>query len=213
MADETFVAAGLNVAGGLPKPHLYFFHLGTGPEKPVGDPPLSPPWMTYKGAAAWRDPHVWRYGGRWLMTVTSGGFRWGGHPNVVLFEADDPLGRWFNLGPIIDPPISALFAEMERPQMHHVDGRWVIWWSAWPSRHFVKAEANARQFVYCSPWDDPTTITRPVCNISGAYGMLLRHRDWCAGWVWKDLDSKRGECALWHAPELFDLLRKEMEKA
>jgi len=83
---------------------------------------------------------------------------------------------------------------------------------AGPSRHFTKAEPHARQFVYASPWDDPTTITRPVCNVSGAYGML-RYRDWCAGWLWKDLDSKRGDCALWHAPGLFDLIGHELAKA
>jgi hypothetical protein len=218
--DKVYVMAGINADGPRPDQRLYMFELGN-PHIPIGHPPSPLKHMTYMGAAAWRDAIVWKHEGglhganaqtpspEWLMSVTTGGFRWGSHPNVILFEAYDPLGKWDCLGPIIDPSISALYAEMERPQLHFYGGRWVAWWSAWPTRHFTHAPMEAKQHVYSSAGDFPI-ISRTGCNLSGAYGMI-RWRYWCAGWNWTDLDAKRGDVAVWSSPDLLQRIGHELE--
>jgi hypothetical protein len=200
------VIAGINRDGGLPDQRLWFFRIGE-PHKPIGRPPEPMAALGFKGCHSWRDAQITaRPDGRYWLTVTTGGFRWGGAPSVALYESDDPLGKWDCLGPIVDPALTALYAELERPHLQFIDGRWVLWWSCWPNRHWANANHDVRQHVAVSSNDD-LVIWQPVASLIGAYGTLAYRDRWFAGWNWTDIDANRGDVVIWRDDELMPALR------
>lgn len=211
--DRPLVIAGVNKDGPQPDQRLHFFYLDD-PHTCVGYPPEPLRQFSYRNSNAWRDAQIMQLGPSyyWLY-VSTGGFRWGGSPNIVVYESNDPLGKWRCLGPIVDPAVSQMYAEMERPQLHWVDGRWVLWWSTWETRHFANA-GSAMQHVWMDPhdWGVPT-IQTPVININGPYGLQAYDNDRCCGWVWTNVEKKEGTVALWKAPEMWPQIRQAMQRA
>ena len=198
------VIAGINRDGNRPDQRLWFFRLDD-PATCIGHPPEPAAQWGFRGAHAWRDATMQRIDGEWALFVATGGFRWGGSPNILHYVADDPLGKWTLLGPIVDPALAVLFAEMERPQVMRLPtGRWIAWWSCWPSRHFCNAPAEARQHV-CASCGGELVISQTFANLTGQYGMQLWRERWAAGWEWTDPSRyPRGHCHLagpGHHPE------------
>jgi hypothetical protein len=201
------VVAGINRDGNLPDQRLWMFRIGD-PHKSLGHPPEPMAALGFRGYHAWRDAQMTRISdGRYWLTVTTGGFRWGGSPNVILYESDNPLERWHCLGPIVDPALAALYAELERPQLHFIDGRWVLWWSCWPNRHWASTGPEVRQHIAVSSGDEPI-IWQPAAALAGVYGTLMYRGQWLAGWNWTDIDKNQGDVVIWRDTYVMPALSK-----
>jgi sucrose-6-phosphate hydrolase SacC (GH32 family)/nicotinamidase-related amidase/type 1 glutamine amidotransferase len=70
----------------------------------------------------WRDPFIFREGGRWLLAV--GGHRRGGKGCVLLYSSEDLLA-WKFLG----MPFEGEEANWECPNLFRLGGRWVLIYS------------------------------------------------------------------------------------
>jgi len=205
-----YLLAGINYDAGRPNQRLWMAPLDD-PTEEVGQLPTAGQEMGRPGSFAWRDASVMRIAEReWLLFVTTGGFRWGGAPNVILFQAEDPLGRWWSRGPVIDPTLAVLFAELERPQIQRIGDRWVAWWSVWPNRHFFRAKSTVRTHIAMSPFDEPL-FSRPIAQLNGAFGLQMHAGAWCAGWEWTDIDQAEGDVRIWRDDALLGHIRKCME--
>lgn len=163
-------------------------------------PPEPPLHLAHKGATSWRDASIVAWDDRWLMTVTTGGFRWGSTPNVWGFIADHPRGPWHEYGPIIDPALSVLFAEFERPQLlRRADGTWAMIVSCWSQRQFIGRIPPVH--VLAGKMQFPL-MTHHVGSVDAPYGLNLCSGVWC-GWNWIDRKTHTSDCVAFVAEEGF----------
>jgi hypothetical protein len=179
-------------------------------------PPAPPLHLAHCGATSWRDATITEWDGRFLMAVTTGGFRWGSTPNVWGYLSDSPRGPWEEYGPLVDPALAVLFAELERPQLHRLrDGRWAMIASCWPQRQFIAEDAPPIH-VLISDFEMPI-FRRHLAMLDGPYGAQLMHNHW-VGWKWVDVDSFTSECMIIPAKSDIDtliatLIEQRMEEA
>ena len=174
-------------------------------------PPAPPLHLAHKGATSWRDATITEWDGRYLLAVTTGGFRWGSTPNIWGFLADNPRGPWTEYGALVDPALTVLFAELERPQLHRLaDGRWGLIASCWPARQFIQENAPPLH-VFTSAWDLPI-FSRRIGMVDGPYGAQLMAGYWC-GWRWVDPSTFTSDCVLVPADHPFDHLVASMEQS
>ena len=173
-------------------------------------PPVPPLHLAHRGATSWRDATIVEWDGRYLLAVTTGGFRWGSTPNIWGFLSDNPRGPWEEYGALIDPALAVMFAELERPQLHRLkDGRWGLIASCWPQRQFI-AEGAPPLHIFVSAWDMPVFGTH-LGMIDGPYGAQLMSGQWC-GWRWIDPETYTSECLLVPASHDFDHLVTTLEQ-
>lgn len=207
---DVVAMAGLNDDGPIPNQRLVYidpYNLDIEGGRPP--PPAPPRQYAWRGNIAWRDPTICRMPGGYLLTATTGGFRWGNHPQVLGFRSDSPRGPWEPLGPMIDPSICVLFAEMERPQVIRLqDGRYALIFSCWPERQFLSAIAPASH-ILISPWDEPV-FTRYLGNFDAGYG-VQRYDDHWAFWFWTNRESYESTCRIQEADITVDELVRRFE--
>ena len=184
--------AGLNDDGPVPNQHLVYIDPYSLEVERGRSLPPPPKGKAFKGATAWRDPTICAWGDQFLLTATTGGFRWGCRPNVYGFVASDPRGPWDDIGPLLDPALTVLFAELERPQVHRLDdGRFALIVSCWSERQFV-APGAPPVHLFVSALDEPL-FSRYLGAFDSPYGTNLYANHWC-GWKWLDRASYTSHC-------------------
>ena len=204
-SGDVFACVGLNDEGQTPRQRIHIadpYTMGHVARLP------DPPGQYARGdRCAWRDACIIQSEGDWLLTVTTGGFRWSTPPQVLLYRSDDPIsGRWWCDGPLLDPVIAMRFAELERPQLRRLFGRWVLLWSAWPERQFFSPGA-APVWLTVSLGDEPF-FPRPPVNLNAPYGLHVVDGI-AAGWHWIDRASYTSQCIWATEPEtLTDLISR-----
>lgn len=191
---DVIAMAGLNDEGPIPNQHLVY--LDPYMLEPIAGRHLPPPprQSKFKGATAWRDPMITQWDDKFLLTATTGGFRWGCNPNVYGFLSDDPRGPWDDIGPLVDPALSVLFAEFERPQVHRLDdGRFALLVSCWSERQFVRHDAPpAHVLISAMQW--PLFSKYLAAIQTTDYGLNI-YEGWLAGWRWIDRQSFTSTCS------------------
>jgi hypothetical protein len=179
-------------------------------------PPAPPLHLAHRGATSWRDATIVEWDDRFLLAVTTGGFRWGSVPNIWGYLSDNPRGPWEEFGALVDPALAVLFAELERPQLHRLqDGRWAMIASCWPQRQFIAEDAPPLH-ILISDFEMPV-FSRHLGMIDGPYGAQLMAGHWC-GWRWIDASTFTSECVLVPTKASFDtvvgeLIQNRMEVA
>jgi len=202
-----YCVTGTNQEGPCPEQHGLLLDADT--MEPVGELPNPPRQYRYKaGNSSWRDGRIFLQDGEWWLTITTGGFRWGCPPQVLLYRSDRWDGGWTLDRPLVDPALAFLFSELERPQLYRLaDGRWCLWWSAWS--HYM----TPRTFVHfaVSAHPDDLLISRHIGHAVAPYGLQLESDMWC-GWEWTDRESRSSECCWFTADKTIDHVVSEMEE-
>lgn len=203
--------AGLNDDGPIPDQHLCYLDPYSLEVEHGRSMPPPPKGKAFKGATAWRDPSICAWNDQYLLTATSGGFRWGCKPNVFGYTSTDPRGPWDSIGPLLDPALAVLFAELEKPQVLRLqDGRFAMLASCWPERQFVRPNAQPLH-LFVSAWDEPIfSRYLGTINVSQHYGMNLSSGHWC-GWRWIKYEDASSDCVVIKTNDTIDAIVTAME--
>jgi len=137
------------------------------------DMPKPPPQLYSGDTVACRDP--WRVS-QDLMIYHTGGFRWRRPPNVWLAESN------INLHPVIDPALALQWGEMERPQIHFVEGRQLLTFSCWPEHTLLRGGP-----VHVLEGDD-FVFHKYLGTLAGANFGFMVYEGFGCGWRWIDRD-------------------------
>jgi hypothetical protein len=198
---------GTNAEGPCPEQHGMICNALT--MEPLADLPEPPrQYRSLRGNASWRDGRIWVEGDEWWLTITTGGFRWGGPPTVLLYRSSRWDRGWYLDAPVIDPAIGFLFSELERPQLHRLaDGRWLLWWSTWA--HLRSGNPMATTHFAVSAGAEPV-VSRYLGEWVLPYGLTI-HDGIACGWEWTDRETRSANCKLWVAGDMIERIARFLE--
>lgn len=209
--DDGYVAlSGDNDEGPIPRQRIRLLDPYTMSD--IAELPAAPMQYTKAGRAAWRDARLQRIGTSWLLTVTTGGFRWACSPQVVAYRASHWTGPWELYGGLVDPAIAVLFGEFERPQLVRLDdGRWALIFSCWSERQWISHPGNECVHVMVSAGDEPI-LSRYLGKIRMPYGLAIAEdlRLAC-GWEWTDRRTYSSNALVWTLAQPITAIVRHLE--